>query len=334
MGVLMGLYLFVFTVLSTSFYPEMTVETLIIRATGSLSILMLHVILGIGPLARLDKRFLPLLYNRRHLGVTMFLVAFTHGTFSIIQFHALGNTNALLSLFTSNLRYNSLVHFPFQTLGFFALMILFLMAATSHDFWLNNLGPRFWKSLHMLVYIAYTLVIMHVMLGTVQFDHSPILVIALGTGMLSLILLHLIAGYKSRIVDRKRGEADTVGYVKVGEVSEIANNCAKTVSVDGERIAVFKYDGKLSAISDVCCHQNGPLGEGRVIDGCVTCPWHGYQYYPHNGQSPAPFKEKLATYDLKLVGTTIWVNPHPSPPGTHKEPIVFEQPPKTDNTDA
>src|SRR5476651_2344828 len=49
-----------------------------IRATGTCAFLMLTVILSIGPLARLDRRFLPLLYNRRHFGVLTFLVALTH----------------------------------------------------------------------------------------------------------------------------------------------------------------------------------------------------------------------------------------------------------------
>lgn len=26
----------------------------------------------------------------------------------------------------------------------------------------------------------------------------------------------------------------------------------------------------------MCKHQNDPLGEGKIVDGCVTCPWHGY----------------------------------------------------------
>ena len=52
-----------------------TIETQLIRALGTCALLLLHVILAIGPLARLDRRFLPLLYNRRHLGVTMFLLA-------------------------------------------------------------------------------------------------------------------------------------------------------------------------------------------------------------------------------------------------------------------
>ena len=67
-------------------------------ALGTAALLLLHVILCIGPLCRLDRRFLPLLYNRRHLGVTMFLLALAHGTFSIFQFHALGNLNPLVSL--------------------------------------------------------------------------------------------------------------------------------------------------------------------------------------------------------------------------------------------
>ncbi|MEO0775523.1 MAG: (2Fe-2S)-binding protein, partial [Bacteroidota bacterium] len=81
MGGLMLLYLLCFAVLQILFYPQITAETLIIRATGSLAFLMLHLILCIGPLSRLQPRFLPILYNRRHLGVSMFLVALVHGVF-------------------------------------------------------------------------------------------------------------------------------------------------------------------------------------------------------------------------------------------------------------
>src|ERR1043165_9379986 len=122
----LGLYLATF--LGVGFWrnPYATAETLLIRALGTAALLLLHVILCIGPLCRLDRRFLPLLYNRRHLGVTMFVLALAHGTFSIVQFHALGNVNPLISLLVSNTRYISLPDFPYQALGFFALVILFL----------------------------------------------------------------------------------------------------------------------------------------------------------------------------------------------------------------
>src|SRR5688572_26769563 len=124
------LYLALFISVTSITNPEVTQETLIIRSTGTLALLMLHVILMIGPLARINTAFLPLLYNRRHFGVTMFLVAVVHGFFSIIQFHALGNINPILSLFLSNTHYESLNKFPFEVFGFFALIILFLMAIT------------------------------------------------------------------------------------------------------------------------------------------------------------------------------------------------------------
>ena len=91
------LYLGLFAGVGAIVYPSATAETLLIRGLGTCAFLMLHVILAIGPLARLDSRFLPLLYNRRHLGVGMFLVALSHGAFSLVQFHALGDTPALVN---------------------------------------------------------------------------------------------------------------------------------------------------------------------------------------------------------------------------------------------
>src|SRR5690349_7431618 len=116
------IYLVLFIALTLLFNKQVTFETLLLRSTSTLAILLLHVILAIGPLCRLNKKFLPLLYNRRHLGVTMFVLALAHGTFSISQFHALGNLNPLVSLFVSNTRYASLADFPFQALGFVALL--------------------------------------------------------------------------------------------------------------------------------------------------------------------------------------------------------------------
>src|SRR5688572_21224158 len=102
------LYLALFISMTLLINAEVTQETLIIRSTATLALLLLHIILMIGPLARLNTAFLPLLYNRRHLGVTMFFVASVHGVFSIIQFHTLGNINPILSLFLSNTHYESL----------------------------------------------------------------------------------------------------------------------------------------------------------------------------------------------------------------------------------
>ena len=305
--------------------PDITAETIIIRATALTAIVLLHIILAIGPLSRLDTRFLPLLYNRRHLGVSMFIIALVHSAICIIQFHVLGDTNPIVSIFTSNLKYNSISEFPFQILGFFSIIILFLMAATSHDFWLKNLSPKVWKALHMSVYLAYGMIILHVALGTLQYESHPVYWVMLTLGFLTITGLHIYAGFK----ENKRLSADKKnlqenGYYEVCSVNDLEEACAKTVFLNGENIAVFKYEGKVSAVHNVCKHQMGPLGEGKIIDGCITCPWHGYQYYPDSGQSPPPFTEKVKTFDVKTVKDIIWVNPDPKEEGTFVEPAKIQ----------
>src|SRR5258706_7698813 len=321
---LLALYLGTFVGVGLWLTPPATAGTLLIRALGPAAFLLLNFVLCIGPLSRLDRRFLPLLYNRRHLGVTTFLLGLAHGGFALIQFHALGNVNPLVSLLSSNLRYYSVADFPFQALGFLALIILFLMAATSHDFWLRNLSAPMWKRLHMLVYVAYALLVAHLTLGALQSETSPLLAFALTVGVTTVLSLHLAVAFREKRADRARHQAVDEGFVEVCKVDRIAEKCATIVSLSGERVAVFRYDGKVSAISNACQHQNGPLGEGRIIDGCVTCPWHGYQYQPESGAAPPPFKEKVPTFQVKVVEGAVFVHPRPNPPGTHVQPAEIE----------
>lgn len=313
-------YLVTFIALTAMFNPNYTFETVLIRSTSTLALIILHVILSIGPLTRINKKFLPLLYNRRHLGVTMFCIVLVHGAFGMLQFHSLGNVNPFVSLFTSNTHYNSIADFPFQALGFFALIIFFLMAITSHDFWLHNLSPRVWKTLHMFVYLAYFLVVMHVMLGVIQYETNPVFIIIMIIGAVTLITLHLIAGSKEVRKDNPEYNLTQDGFVFVCHVDDIEESRAKIFCIDKERIAVYKHEKKLYAIHNVCKHQGGPLGEGKILDGCITCPWHGYQYLPNNGQSPPPFTEKVNTYEVKLVDNKVWLNPSPFAEGTEQTP--------------
>ena len=63
-----ALFLAAFAGLTKMLFPLITDEILIIRTFGVTAFALLHVILCIGPLCRLNPRFLPLLYNRRHAG--------------------------------------------------------------------------------------------------------------------------------------------------------------------------------------------------------------------------------------------------------------------------
>jgi len=285
-------YLALFIGLGAALHPNATIETLLIRAFATAAFLLLHFILAIGPLSRLDKRFLPLLYNRRHLGVLMFTLALAHGAFSIVQFHGFSDRPAIVNLIDS---------FPsFQLAGVAALLILAVMASTSHDLWLHWLTPPVWKRLHMGVYVAYALLIAHVAFGYLQAESSPFPLAMTVAGAIALSALHVAAARRERAID--------LNETAVCELAKIPDNRAVIVCAGGERIAVFRNGDAVSAVSNVCRHQNGPLGEGKIIDGCITCPWHGYQYDPATGRAPAPFDDKIPVFETRVENGMVYVN--------------------------
>ncbi len=322
----MAVYLLAFVTGSSLFVPahqSFTPAQILIRATGTLAFLQLSFLLCIGPLARLSPRFRPFLYNRRHLGVATFLVALVHAAVVLVWYHGFGDLAPLVSLLVSNPRYDSLAGFPFEVLGLAALAVLFVLAATSHDFWNANLGPGFWKGIHQLVFVAYGLLVAHVALGALQSETHPGYALALVTAAGVVTGLQVFTRFfASGAAVRTAPGTD---WLRVGEVHDIPEKRAVVVEPAGaERIAVFRYDGLVAAVSNVCRHQGGPLGEGRVIDGCITCPWHGYQYRPEDGCSPPPFTEQIATYRTRVVKGVIYVHPVPMAPGTPVAPTRIE----------
>ncbi|MEM7619692.1 MAG: Rieske 2Fe-2S domain-containing protein [Pseudomonadota bacterium] len=297
------------------------------QAFGTCAFFMLTFILCIGPLARIDSRFLPLLYNRRHFGVMTCLVATVHVSYVLGWYYAFSPTDPYVAVLGSNVDYTQWIGFPFEIFGIFALLVLLVLATTSHDFWLNFLTPPVWKSIHMLIYFAYASVVLHITLGYLQSNKDPTFAALTAASAFTVCVLHLIAGRKEHNKDKQADlHATDSDWIVVGKLGEIENYKALTVTLpQGDRVAVFRYDGKLSAVTNACAHQNGPLGEGRMLDGCITCPWHGFQYRPADGIAPPPYTEKIATYHLRLEQDTIYVNKHANTPGTYVRPLAFEE---------
>ena len=289
------------------------------RAFGACAFTMLSAILCIGPLARLDRRFAPLLYNRRHFGVAMALVALAHAYHVLDFYYAYSSVAPAAALFERDRAFTSGT-WPFPIFGAVALFIVVLMAVTSHDFWQKFLGARVWKALHMFVYLAYALAVLHVAFGVMQTDVHPALVAAFLASVVTVVALHLVASSRSTAIDRAPAsplEKDGRRWLDAGPVSAIPRNRAlPVVGPTGERIAVIRHEGGVSALHGVCAHQGGPLDEGKVIDGCLTCPWHGWTYQPADGCAPTPFVEKIPTYDVRIEGGRILVCADANPAGT------------------
>jgi nitrite reductase/ring-hydroxylating ferredoxin subunit len=312
------LYLWVGPSLETGTLP-IDDQTLAMNAWGTCAFLLLSVVLAIGPLCRLDPRFLPVLYNRRHFGVITCAVAAGHANAVLGWYFAYSHVPPFEAVLVADTSFGQLHGFPFVPFGVAAFAILCALAFTSHDFWLAFLTPPLWKALHMLIYAAYACVIVHVSFGALQDPGDPLLGMMLLASAATLGVLHVLAGRRSVLA---AGSATDSGWVVAADLDDIADGHGIVVPLkDAEAVAIFRDGDGLSAVANVCAHQNGPLGEGRVIGGCITCPWHGFQYRLADGCAPPPYTEKLATYRLRLEGTKVLLDTRPNAPGTYVEPL-------------
>lgn len=290
------------------------------RAFGTCAFWMLTFILCIGPLTRLDKRFLPVLYNRRHFGVLTTVVAFTHAMYVLGWYFSFTAQSQLTALLSSATGFGQILGFPIEALGLAALLLLAILSATSHDFWLSFLSAPVWKTLHLLIYPAYALVVAHVALGYFQDSKNPTFAVLFVVSALTVAMLHLAA-----LIKERRVNASAIEWVEACRPQDIQDKRAAIVPLSkDERVAIFRTGNSFSAVSNACAHQGGPLGEGKIVYGCVTCPWHGFSYKARNGRSPAPFTEMIPTYNMKLENGLLYIDRQANQPGTDVEPIIFE----------
>jgi len=75
-------------------------------------------------------------------------------------------------------------------------------------------------------------------------------------------------------------------FVKVARLDDLHEQRGKLVMVDGEDIALFKRNGAVYALHNVCSHQHfSKLHDGIVEGSHVTCPMHGWTYDMTTGKA-------------------------------------------------
>jgi len=77
-------------------------------------------------------------------------------------------------------------------------------------------------------------------------------------------------------------------YVKVAYAADLPPGQAIAVTVGDKRLALFSVDGTVVAIDDTCTHRGGPLSEGALKDGIVTCRGTGLSSMSKTARSSGP----------------------------------------------
>ncbi len=111
------------------------------------------------------------------------------------------------------------------------------------------------------------------------------------------------------------------GFVPLCRVDEVKEGRPVCKTVDGVELAVFNLKGSYHAIKNTCTHMGGPLCEGEVANGVVTCPWHGGKFDIASGKviGPPPVRD-IQTYRVRVAGDMLEIEVKaalPAPPAPH-----------------
>ena len=99
-----------------------------------------------------------------------------------------------------------------------------------------------------------------------------------------------------------------MAFVKVATVADLAPDSLKEVTVGGNCYALCNAGGEIYAISGVCLHRGGPLGQGALQGTHVVCPWHGWEWDCRTGANDYDPDQKVATYPVQIEGADILID--------------------------
>ncbi|HEV7435979.1 MAG TPA: nitrite reductase small subunit NirD [Pseudorhizobium sp.] len=104
-------------------------------------------------------------------------------------------------------------------------------------------------------------------------------------------------------------------WVMIGTIADIPRQGSRRVKNGSMRIAVFRtLDDRIFAIEDRCPHKNGPLSEGIVHDGCVTCPLHNWVISLETGEAQGADQGRAPTFPVRLENQNIYLSLTPTTP--------------------
>lgn len=101
---------------------------------------------------------------------------------------------------------------------------------------------------------------------------------------------------------------NTINWFEIGAIADIPRRGARCVKNGEITIAVFRTaDDRVFALEDRCPHRGGPLSQGIVHDGCVTCPLHNWVISLETGLAQGADDGSVPTIPLKAEGGRLFV---------------------------
>ncbi len=97
-------------------------------------------------------------------------------------------------------------------------------------------------------------------------------------------------------------------FVKVASAAELTVDSVIEVLAGDASFAICNVGGKISALSGICPHRGGPLGQGAIHGSNVVCPWHAWEWNCATGENDMDSTKTVATCEVNVEGGDIFLN--------------------------
>ena len=91
-----------------------------------------------------------------------------------------------------------------------------------------------------------------------------------------------------------------MAWTRLATIGEVPRDSVIEVEHEGALYAICNAGGELRALSGVCPHEGGPLGQGTVIQGMLVCPWHMWKFDSRSGACLVDDRIGVPVYDVKV----------------------------------
>lgn len=101
---------------------------------------------------------------------------------------------------------------------------------------------------------------------------------------------------------------DNLEFIEIAPASELPGGQRLFVDVGDRPIVLFNIAGQIFAISDVCTHDGGPLGDGDLEGYNIVCPRHGAEFDVRTGKVvQMPAVVDIPAYPIQIREGQIFV---------------------------
>lgn len=103
-------------------------------------------------------------------------------------------------------------------------------------------------------------------------------------------------------------------WQRLGAVEDLEKYALQQLEVGRAHIALSYRDGAFGAVSGLCNHAGGPLGQGSLKDDYIVCPWHNWMFHRLTGQARPGIAAAVPSHALRIQGGDLYIDMTPATP--------------------